>query len=171
MAVPVELPLPRDWQMFEDFCLELFSVEWGDPEAIKYGRSGEKQNGVDIFGRRDGSWHGVQCKRRGRFPEQALTEAEVRGEVEAAKTQERTLSSLVIATTAPASTALSDLAARLTEDVGFRVEVVGWQALTDRLWRHESLRRRWSELWAPAVFLASTECPRGTFSSRAGLRC
>ncbi len=51
MAHPVALPVPRDWQVFEDFCRDLFAAEWSDPQTKKYGRPGQEQEGVDVFGR------------------------------------------------------------------------------------------------------------------------
>ncbi len=118
MPVPVELPPPRDWQVFEDSCRDLFAAAWGDPETKKYGRSGQKQHGVDILGLRNGRWQGVQCKRKRGFPEKGLTEKEVRTEVEAARRFPQPLETLVIATTAPADAAL--LVAATSWDPGER---------------------------------------------------
>ncbi len=106
MTLPVELPIPRDWQVFEDFCRDLFAAKWGDPETKLHGRSGQKQHGVDVFGRRDGRWLAVQCKRYREFPESRLTEAEIRKEVEASKGFGSPLETLIIATTAPSDTAV-----------------------------------------------------------------
>ncbi len=145
MALPVALPVPRDWQVFEDFCRDLFAAEWSDPETKKYGRPGQKQEGVDVFGRRNGRWQGVQCKLRRTFPETRLTEREVREEVEAALTftEAKPLETLVIATTAPADAKLDDLTARLTAEGSFRVVVYGWQELCDRLRHHPLEWNRW----------------------------
>ena len=171
MTLPVELPPPRNWQDFEDFCCELFSAEWGDPHTEKHGRPGEAQNGVDVFGQCDGEWHAVQCKRRRLFPEASLSEKDVRDEIEAARSQSRTLSSLVVATTAPRSTAHGNLAALLTEETGFRVEVYGWAELVRRLQRHEDLFHRWRELLGGAGLPHFVGVPRRNphFQGRDGL--
>ncbi len=75
MSHAVELAPPRDWQVFEDFCRDLFAAEWGDPSTQKHGRPGQQQDGVDVVGRRQGRWQGVQCKRRRIFPEIKLRES------------------------------------------------------------------------------------------------
>ncbi len=143
----VELPPPRDWQVFEDFCRDLFAAEWGDRDAQKYGRSGQEQHGVDVYARRDGRWRAVQCKRKQRFPESKLTEAQVRREVEEAYEFSRRLETLVIATTAQPDTAIQDLASRLTDEHAeasdekrrFRVVVYGWVELCEKLQKHPDL--------------------------------
>lgn len=118
MTHTVELPTPRDWQVFEDICRDLFAAEWEDPETQKHGRPGQEQHGVDVFGRRDGRWQGVQCKRKSTFPEARLTEKEVGAEVAAARDFSQPLETLVIATTAPPDARIQALAARLTEEHG-----------------------------------------------------
>ncbi len=112
MAHTVELPPPRDWQVFEDLCRDLFAAEWDDPEAQKHGRSGQPQHGVDVLGRRDGRWQAAQCKRRSTFPEKQLKESEVEAEVEASREFAQPPENLVIATTAPPDTRLQALAMR-----------------------------------------------------------
>ena len=53
MTIPVELPPPRDWQDFEDFCRDLFAAVWRYPDTQKYGRSGQQHHGQrDYPGRR-----------------------------------------------------------------------------------------------------------------------
>ena len=91
MSHAVELAPPRDWQVFEDLCRDLFAAEWVDPGTQKHGRPGQQQHGVDVVGRRQGRWQGVQCKRRRIFPEIKLRESEVRAEVEAARELDRSL--------------------------------------------------------------------------------
>ena len=151
MAHAVELPPPRDWQVFEDFCRDLFAAEWNDPEAQKHGRPGQQQHGVDIVGRRDGRWQAIQCKRKRTFPETQLTEKQLRAEVEAAYDFPRPLESLVIATTAPPDAAIQAVAAKLTDDHAkedeenkrFRVVVFGWSELCEKLQRHQALFDTW----------------------------
>jgi len=144
MTHAVELPIPRDWQVFEDFCRDLFAAEWGDPEAKLHGRSGQKQHGVDVYGRRDGAWMAVQCKRRGIFPESRLTEKEIRGEVEASRKFGSPLACLIIATTAPPDTTFDQLERDLTEENGVRIVIYGWAALVALLQGHPKLFREWN---------------------------
>ncbi len=163
MPHAVELPPPRDWQVFEDFCRDLFAAEWGDPEAQKHGRSGQKQHGVDIFGRRDGRWQAVQCKRKRTFPEKKLTEKQLRDEVTAAYQFSSPLELLVVATTAPPDAAIQAVAAKLTDDHAkedaenkrFRVVVYGWSELCEKLQRHQAFFDTWQR-----EFLGQKRSPR-----------
>ena len=34
----------------------LFAEEWKDPNAKEHGRNGQRQHGVDVYGRRNGAW-------------------------------------------------------------------------------------------------------------------
>ncbi len=137
MSHAVQLPPPRDWQVFEDFCRDLFAAEWGDPDTQKYGRPGQQQSGVDVFGRRAAKWQGLQCKCRRTFPVSRLREREVRAEVAAAQAFAQPFETLVIATTAPPDTRLQDLARELTEEHGTsepRVIVYGWSEADRSAW-------------------------------------
>lgn len=63
--MPTELlPPPDDPGEFESLCLELWGELWGDSEAQKNGRRGQAQAGVDVFGKEDGQWVGVQSKQK-----------------------------------------------------------------------------------------------------------
>ncbi len=146
MTHAVELPIPRDWQVFEDFCRDLFAAEWGDPETEKHGRPGQADHGVDVFGQRNGKWAAVQCKRRRQFPEVKLSKAEIRAEVASAQGFELPLDLLVIATTAPVDAPLQTFAAGLRKnDSDPRVIVSGWQALVERLQDHPEIFENWRQ--------------------------
>ncbi|MER9544266.1 hypothetical protein NKI72_19595 [Mesorhizobium sp. M0437] len=55
---------PLYWQQFEDLALGMLSEAYSIPDAQQYGRPGQAQNGVDVFGRsKRYGWIGVQCKR------------------------------------------------------------------------------------------------------------
>ena len=59
----VEIPPIKDEYLFEDFCLDYWKHKLNNMDVQKNGRRGQRQQGIDIFGR-DGSlqWIGVQCK-------------------------------------------------------------------------------------------------------------
>lgn len=60
----MELPRPKDWQVFEDITWDALKLLWDSPTLQKNGRSGQKQNGVDIYGSDNlGRPIGVQCKK------------------------------------------------------------------------------------------------------------
>ena len=81
-----QLPPPKSWDEFEDICANLFGEEWNDRHTTRYGRSGERQNGVDIYGRpTESGYAGVQCKGKRNWPPSELTKSQIDEEVEKAK--------------------------------------------------------------------------------------
>ena len=61
-----ELPKPLSWDEFEDIVWDIYKRKWNDPDAQRYGRTGQAQQGVDVYGRPSGlggAYVGVQCKR------------------------------------------------------------------------------------------------------------
>lgn len=155
------LPL-ANWQDFERLARDLFSEEWGDPYAQLNGRTGQPQSGVDVYGRsRDGNI-GVQCKGRDAGYGSALTDNEVRGEVEKAKAFVPPLDVFIIATTAPNDVAVQR-SARLLSEVNrkaglFEVHVFGWDTLKGLLAKHLSVARiHYSDYVPPDWFQVGQE--------------
>src|SRR6266545_2168004 len=138
------LPSPKSWDEFEDMCADLFSREWADPNATRYGRQGQRQNGVDIYGTlASGGIAGVQCKGRRSWPPRPLETADLDEEVAKAKDFKPALRTLTIATAAPDDGKIQDHARAITvqhQSEGlFAVHVVGWAELTRRLTQHGDL--------------------------------
>ncbi len=143
--MPYDLPPPRDWQVFEDLCCELWRCLWRDPNAQKHGRSGQKQHGVDVFGQPDGGpdWEGVQCKRY----EQPLSGEQIQMEVDAARDFWRgRLRRLIVATTAKRDTGSQGAAAAISNsqvaDGSFPVSLWSWDDVTDEIAKHADLMRQ-----------------------------
>jgi len=92
----MELPRPKNWQDFEAIVGDAMAQRWKSPDLQKNGRSGQKQNGVDIYGPDElGRRVGIQCKRY----KGALTLQVVNKEIAAAETFGSRLTTLYIATT------------------------------------------------------------------------
>ena len=51
---------PNDPTAFESLCLDLWKEIWQDASTQKHGRRGQRQDGVDIFGREQGQPVGIQ---------------------------------------------------------------------------------------------------------------
>jgi hypothetical protein len=80
-----QLPPPNSWDEFEDLCADLFQEEWRDWHVVRHGREGQRQDGVDIYGRPNGAdYSGVQCKGKKLFPPKKLKISDIDGEVEKA---------------------------------------------------------------------------------------
>lgn len=127
-------------------CADLFSEVWGDRNATRYGRQGQRQHGVDIYGRPQGAWVAVQCKGRRRWPPRQLTINDLDEEVAEAINFRPSLTEFTIATTAPDDARLHDHARLLTEDHAarglFSVHIVGWGEFLRRFTKHEGLVRK-----------------------------
>ena len=77
-----------------------------------------RQNGVDLFGNRDGDADrhvGIQCKLKSEG--HALSEDEVRGEVKKALTFKPPLKEYYVTTTAPNDVAMQELAREITREL------------------------------------------------------
>lgn len=101
MASPEESvwPQPASPETFEDFVCDLFIAEWKDPNTHRYGRTGQAQNGVDIYGKPyylGGRIGGVQCKR---LYKTELTEAIIKEEIRKADNFKPSLAEYTFATT------------------------------------------------------------------------
>ncbi|MBK3662593.1 hypothetical protein JJE66_15245 [Bradyrhizobium diazoefficiens] len=132
-----QLHPPASWDKFEEICADLFSRIWSDPELVRYGRSGQWQNGVDIYGKQNGAASGVQCKGKRVWPPTKPTIAEINAEIEEAKKFSPALKTYIIATTADNDVTVTDHVNAISEKHAaeglFRVTVFGWRELTRRI--------------------------------------
>lgn len=119
----------KDEDRFEEFCLVLWKKFLNDHNTQLNGRRGQRQQGVDLFGRRNGigTWVGVQCKVR---TGGVLTENEIKEDVKNAKDFNPRLSELVFATTAKRDANLQETVRLLSEqnmkDGYFPINVFSW---------------------------------------------
>lgn len=133
-------PRPKDDDEFEELIRDICELEWGDPDTARFGRSGQKQYGVDVYGRASGSleYYGAQCKLRSMDAQ--LSEDEIEIEVEQAKTFSKkvgTLKKLTIVTDAPRDTHTQAIVSRIStrelQNDGFEVAIWFWSDVTRRL--------------------------------------
>lgn len=136
-----EIPKPRDWQAFQRNCVLLFRAEWNDPLAQEYGRSGQKQRGIDILGQRELSGAlrhvGVQC----RLISTPLTKKQIERECLEAIALVADLREIIFATTAPDDTHATDAAIEVQNELLakghiLRVVVYGWGNLQTLIASH-----------------------------------
>lgn len=132
---------PRTAEDFEDVCHIIYSEVFDDPTAIKNGRSGQKQNGVDIFAMRKEKRYGIQCKRK-TFG--SLTKKIIDDEVKLADAGTVKIEELIIATTGPNDVAMVEYAANLSDarhaEGKFRVSVAFWDTLETYIRRFPQLQ-------------------------------
>ncbi|MGL1958553.1 MAG: hypothetical protein OCD00_14700 [Colwellia sp.] len=132
-----QIPPPKDWQEFEELCADLWQEILNSTNTELNGRTGQPQNGVDVFGQIGEStkWFGLQCKGKdGRYGDHhQVTEKELVEEVEKAKNFKPNLTRFILATTAPNDAKIQEIARRIT--VGhqaqglFTVQVKSWDEI------------------------------------------
>jgi len=131
-----------DDDRFEDLCLALWKRILNQPATQRNGRKGQRQCGVDIFGRRDqsASWVAIQCKVR---TGGKLSEKDIRDDVESAKAFNPRLSEMIFATTARKDVGIQEFARMLTDknlaDGYFSVSVCSWDDIRDEISQEENL--------------------------------
>ena len=131
-----------DEDRFEDLCLALWKRLLNQPATQPNGRRGQRQHGVDLFGRRDQSaaWVAIQCKVRSGG---VLSEKDVLADVESAKQFNPRLSEMVFATTARRDADLQELARTLTEknlsEGYFSVTISSWDDIRNEISQEHNL--------------------------------
>jgi hypothetical protein len=138
----LQIPPLDDEDRFEDLCLALWRRILNQPATQRNGRRGQRQRGVDLFGRRDqlGAWVAIQCKVRSGG---ALSTTDVLKDVESAKKFNPSLAELVFATTARRDAGLQEYARALTDknlaDGYFSVSISSWDDIREEISREENL--------------------------------
>ena len=108
----MDLPRPEHWQEFEAMTRDAMALRWSSPNLQMNGRSGQKQNGVDIWGVDDlGRPVGIQCKRCN----PPLKFKTITDEVDKAEKFGGKLNTLFLATTADFDAALQQQVRVLSE--------------------------------------------------------
>ena len=141
-----ELRRPKDSALFEQLIRDVFSYHWKDPNASINGRSGQKQDGVDVYGQPLNSalWFGIQCKLRG---EGGLTEAVLTNEIEMARGFRHKLNTYIFATTLPRDTYLQSLVENLNDSEvsngSFKIQIRFWEDICALLDEHPNLIQKY----------------------------
>lgn len=144
-----DLPIPRSWEEFEDIVSDIYRERWGDPYVQRFGRSGQAQDGIDIFGRPQhlgGAFAAIQCKKR-----DTLTVDDVLSEAERAKRFLPSISEFVFATTAKRDAKLQRDIWNARDGFPFRVEIVFWEDLCLALSGSPNLLQKYFPAWAKAT--------------------
>lgn len=143
----MDIPPPSDWREFEQIALTSLKTRWGSPNLTHNGRQGQKQSGVDIYGKDDlGRFVAVQCKR-----EKTVTKQSIEAEIRKAESFEPPLSAFYIATTAAADAILQRQVRLLSEKRirvnKFPVGIFFWEDLLQDLVKNEAqLRKHYPQL-------------------------
>ena len=146
-------PPPQHWQEFEQFVKGVVDTIWEQVGWQIYGRPGQIQSGIDIFGYDDKRrFTGIQCKKKeitdaeGQFLTiSLLTEAGIKKEVKAAeKIKDPSLERLIFATTSSRDTGVQDVIRKISDGrinlEKFTVEAWFWQDFQVLIENHISLQ-------------------------------
>lgn len=145
----VSLPAPKDWQAFERLARLLFEHSLRDPAVQNNGRPGQRQHGVDVYGHRGGGSGplvGIQCKGKDADYNGAVTEAELKREVEKTKGFAPPLREFILITTAPADAKIQQAARLLEQQIrsagrDLAVSVWGWDRVHQEIARFPEVLR------------------------------
>lgn len=121
------VPPPKSWDEFEDITLSAAKLRWNTDDFQRNGRTGQAQNGVDVFGHDEHDLQvGIQCKNT----VGGVTVAVVDEEIANSETFEPPLDHLYIATTAkrdaPLQQAVRKLSAERRRLGKFPVNLMFW---------------------------------------------
>lgn len=144
-----EFQPPKSWDDFESLCCDVWKVEWNCPSMQLNGREGQKQKGVDCYGKKKPSehWTGIQCKRKQTYPEKKLEYQTVLDEVIKAKDFEPKLEHLIIATTFRRCSKLQEEVRKLSDKLQseglFSVSVAFWDDIERLLNKNDSVAKEY----------------------------
>lgn len=141
------LPIPKSGDEFEDICVDLLKRRWGDPYVNRHGRSGQKQHGVDIYGKPvhlkgcGSEIAAAQCKRV-----KVLTEAKIKKEIQRATEFDPKPEEYLILTTMKRDAKLQKYVRTQTWSIN-RVEIMFWEDLSNWLAESDKLLKKHFPQW------------------------
>ena len=146
LLVTSDFPPPKNDKEFEEMVRDIFAVHWNDPNTKVFGRSGQKQRGVDVYGRpnQQDTWFGIQCKVRktGKLPRKTLE-----NEIELARSFRHKLHTYIFVTTHERDTKLQEIVEELDEveasNGGFRVQIKFWEDVCSLLAENINVARKY----------------------------
>lgn len=152
---------PANWQDFEELCEAIHQAEIRPLQCFRYGRAGQKQNGVDIVFRDsvNGLWTAIQCKLKTELVGSTLTENQLIAAYDTSKKFRHPLEKLIVATTSATDQAVQDLSIYITDSHQrkYPVEVLWWDQIETLLDQHTDVAKRfYPELFPAEALLVET---------------
>ncbi|OBS38861.1 hypothetical protein A9K79_14205 [Pseudomonas syringae pv. syringae] len=142
MSIYLNFPPPANWQDFQVLTLRLVEQMCEFTTVREYGRQGQRQDGIDVYGEMPGELHlGVQCKQM--KPGKKLTLQLIKAEADAALAFQPGLDVFVIATTLAEDTALHKAVTTLnaSKTYSFKISYWSWSHFNDKLNRSSKLMK------------------------------
>jgi hypothetical protein len=129
-----DIPPPRDWQQLQRISKDFYQEKYPNCAVDEYGKHGQEQHGVDTYIYSDAEQIGIQCKRVEKF-----SSANLKEEVEKTATFPKQLRRYIVIVTIDRDTELQNVAASLTREKGFLIEVKFWPSLAEEVASSEVL--------------------------------
>lgn len=133
-------PKPKGWDIFEDIVCDVVSRKFNSRNLQRYGRSGQKQFGVDIVGFTRIGLTGVQCKHH---PKSSMTSSEVDKEIKNADGFQPPLNEFIIITSADRDSMIHSYVLRVSkarkEENIFPISILFWQDIYNWLVEYPDL--------------------------------
>lgn len=146
MIAATQIQKPANWQDFETLCMKLWGRIWDCTDTIKRnGRSGQKQYGVDILGKKKGEnlFSAIQCKGKDDYTKSKLTKKEIDTEIENARHYDGKLIRFIIATTANKDAEIEEYVMEKNiehcSNELFEVYLFSWEDIVDRLMEYQDV--------------------------------
>lgn len=136
----LNFPPPANWQDFQILTGRVVEQLCTEGTVREYGRQGQRQDGVDIYGLVvTGSHMGVQCKQM--QPNKKLTKALIKAEADLALKFRPALNTFIVATTLMEDTQIHQAVTDLnqTGSYPFTISYWSWNHFNDRLNRSNQL--------------------------------
>jgi hypothetical protein len=149
----MKIPVPKDWQEFESLVRDAMILRWNSPNLQKNGRTGQSQQGVDVWGPDEiGRRVGIQCKRHNT----QLNMTDVAEEVTEAEKFKGTLSALFLATTTDHDSTLQTKVRQLSDQRvaqgKFAVSIMYWDEIITSLALNPNVFKMYYPMIQPPVF-------------------
>ncbi len=146
-----DFPRPKDEEEFQEIIRDLYAAHWKDDNVQIYGRSGQTQHGVDVYGYPNKSTlcFGIQCKVRNLGE---LTKAKIEIEIKKARNFKEKLDTYIFATTAPRDVhvqgIIDDFSSIEQKSGGFKIQIKFWEDICSLLAEHSRLIDKHFKDWA-----------------------
>lgn len=164
----LNFPPPANWQDFQILTVRLVELMCIEGTVHEYGRLGQRQDGVDVYGETHNGGHlGVQCKEMQR--DKSLTEVLMRNEANKALKFQPNLNMFVVATTLPEDTGMHKVVTNLNQsgNYPFKIACWSWNYFNDMLNRSNHLVQdsyeRYARSFGHDQELADLEAIRSSF--------
>lgn len=137
------LPTPKDDVEFQEIIRDLFAAHWKDDNVQGYGRSGQAQQGVDVYllgnPLKKTQTYAIQCKVRKKY----LTEADIKEEIMKAKNFPHKISKFIFTTTMERDTHLQNLIDKYSleeqKNGNFEINIKFWEDIISLLAEHPKI--------------------------------